>query len=64
MDKFREFEIFPGGEGEPRLVIRWCWFSTVVQGLPIFIGAEDASASTTVRMILDLDITIVWGLLA
>lgn len=64
MDKFCKFKIFPGGKGEPRLIDRWYRFRIVVQELPIFIRAEDASAFAAVRMMLDLDIAIVWGLLA
>lgn len=64
MDEFREFKIFPGGKGEPRLVIGWNGFGTVIHRLPVFIGAEDASAFAAVRVILDLDVAVVWGLLA
>lgn len=64
MDKVREFKIFSGGKGEPRLIVGWFRFKTTAQGLLVFVRAEGVGAFAAARMILDLDIAIVRGLLA
>ena len=65
MNKFCEFKIFPGRKGEPRpIVVGRCWFRMIIEGLPVFVRAEDMSAFTAVGVILDLDIAVLWRLLA
>ena len=65
MNKFCELKIFPGRKGELQLIIvRWHWFEVVMEGLPVFVRAEDMSAFAAVGVILDLDIAVLWGLVA
>ena len=65
MNKFCELKIFPGRKGEPQLIIvGWHWFEVVMEGLPVFVRAEDMSAFAAVGVILDLDIAVLWGLVA
>ena len=65
MNEFCEFKIFLGRKGEPQpIVVGRCWFRMIIEGLPVFVRAEDMSAFTAVGVILNLDITILWCLLA